>query len=78
MRLGYFSDVIKAYEFISHRENIGKIVVRNTISDSRINEIADIERKREKEGISKIVTMLSEGSISLDQAEKFMEERNYE
>ena len=27
---------------------------------------------------SKIVTMLSEGSISLDQAEKFMEERNYE
>lgn len=73
-----FSDVIKAYEFISHRENIGKIVVRNTISDSRINEIADIERKREKEGISKIVTMLSEGSISLDQAEKFMEERNYE
>ena len=73
-----FSDVIKAYEFISHRENIGKIVVRNTISDSRINEIADIERKREKDGISRIVTMLSEGSISLDQAEKFMEERNYE
>lgn len=73
-----FDDILKAYEFISHRENIGKIVVRNTISDSRIIELAENERRREKEGISKIVTMLSEGSISLDQAEKFMEERNYE